>query len=85
VHIVAAEELDPPYAALLAVDPEVPSLRRILDGDLRSLYRDSFMRFLDESATALRAAGVRYVRAITTEPAPHLVRRIAGETARRGA
>ena len=85
VHIVAAEELDPPDDALLAVDPEVPSLRRILDGDLRAVYRESFMRWLDESATALRAAGVRYVRAITTEPAPHLVRRIAGETARRGA
>jgi uncharacterized protein (DUF58 family) len=85
VHIVAAEELDPPHDALLAVDPEVPSRRRILDGDLRAVYRESFMRFLDESATALRAAGVRYVRAITTELAPHLVRRIAGETARRGA
>jgi uncharacterized protein (DUF58 family) len=85
VHIVAAAELDPPHDALLAVDPEVPSRRRILDGDQRVLYRESFMRFLDESATALRAAGVRYVRAITTEPAPHLVRRIAGETARRGA
>jgi uncharacterized protein (DUF58 family) len=85
VHIVAAEELDPPHDALLAVDPEVKSMRRVLDRDLRAVYRESFMRFLDDSATAVRAAGVRYVRAITTEPAPHLVRRIAGETARRGA
>jgi uncharacterized protein (DUF58 family) len=85
VHIVAEEELDPPGDALLAVDPETPTMRRILDGDLRVAYRESFMRWLDDSATALRAAGVRYVRATTNEPAPHLVRRIAGETARRGA
>jgi uncharacterized protein (DUF58 family) len=85
VHIVADEELNPPGDALLAVDPEAPTMRRILDGDLRVVYRESFMRWLDDSATALRAAGVRYVRAITSEPAPHLVRRIAGETARRGA
>ena len=85
VHIIAAEELDPPDEAMLAVDPEVSTLRRILDGDLRAGYRESFTRWLDESAAALRAAGVRYVRAPTTEAAPHLVRRIAGETARRGA
>ncbi len=85
VHIVADEELDPPGNALLAVDPETPTLRRILDGELRVAYRESFLRWLDDSATALRAAGVRYVRAMTNEPAPHLVRRIAGETARRGA
>ncbi len=85
VHIVADEELDPPGGALLAVDPEAPQLRRILNGDLRAAYREAFMRWLDDTSTALRAAGVRYVRATTGEPAPHLVRRIAGETARRGA
>jgi uncharacterized protein (DUF58 family) len=85
VHIVADEELDPPGDALLAVDSETPTMRRILDGELRIAYRDAFTRWLDDSATALRAAGVRYVRALTNEPAPHLVRRIAGETARRGA
>jgi hypothetical protein len=85
VHIVAEEELDPPGDALLAVDPEAPAMRRILDGELRIAYRDAFTRWLDDSATALRAAGVRYVRAMTNEAAPHLVRRIAGETARRGA
>ena len=85
VHIIASEELDPPNEAMLAVDPEVSTLRRILDGDLRAGYRESFMRWLDDSAAALRAAGVRYVRAPTTEAAPHLGRRIAGETARRGA
>ncbi|MEP6729576.1 MAG: DUF58 domain-containing protein [bacterium] len=85
VHIVATEELDPPAGAVLAVDPERPTMRRILDGELRAAYRDAFMHWLDDTATTLRAAGVRYVRAMTSELAPHLVRRIAGETARRGA
>ena len=85
VHIIAAEELNPPDEALLAVDPEEPTLRRILDGDIRAQYRETFSRWLDEMAIAARAAGIRYVRAPTTEAAPHLVRRIAGETARRGA
>ncbi|MEO8623578.1 MAG: DUF58 domain-containing protein, partial [bacterium] len=85
VHIVATEELDPPDEALLAVDPEQPAMRRLLDGEMRAQYRDAFSRWIDEMATAARAAGIRYVRAPTTEAAPHLVRRIAGETARRGA
>lgn len=85
VHIVATEELDPPDDALLAVDPEAPAMRRILDHHLRAGYREAFTRWIDETAANVRAAGVRYVRAVTSEPTPHLVRRIAGETARRGA
>lgn len=85
LHIVATEELNPPDEALLAVDPEQPAMRRLLDGEMRAQYRDAFSRWIDEMATAARAAGIRYVRAPTTEAAPHLVRRIAGETARRGA
>lgn len=85
VHIVADEELNPPHQALLAVDPEQPTLRRLLDGDVRDQYRKAFARWLDDMAIAARAVGIRYVRAPTAEAAPHLVRRIAGETARRGA
>ena len=66
------------------MDPENDTLRRVLDDDMRREYRESFTKWLDDTATSLRAAGVRYVRAVTDEPAPHLVRRIAGETARRG-
>ena len=85
VHIVAAEELNPPGETVLAVDPEMPTLRRILDGDRRAEYRATLSRWLDEMATAARAADIRYVRAPTSEAAPHLVRRIAGETACHGA
>ena len=85
VHIVADDELNPPHQACLAIDPEQPTLRRLLDGDVRDQYREAFARWLDEMAIAARAAGIRYMRAPTVEAAPHLVRRIAGDTARRGA
>ena len=85
VHIVATEEIDPPLEALLAIDPEDPSVRRLLDGAMRASYREQFTRWLDAMAASSRAAGIRYVRALTDEPAPHVVRRVAGETARRGA
>ena len=85
LHIVATEEIDPPEQAVLAVDPEDLSMRRLLDGAMRTRYREQFTRWLDEMAASSRAAGIRYVRALTDEPAAHVVRRVAGETARRGA
>ena len=85
VHIVATEEIDPPAHALLAVDPEDVSMRRLLDGAMRTQYRERFAAWLDEMADLSRASGIRYLRALTDEPAPHVIRRVAGETARRGA
>ena len=85
VHVVADEELDPPGEAMLAVDSEDPSMRRVLDNDLRAGYRANITRWLDETAQAVRAAGVRYIFAPTSEPAPHVIRRLAGDSVRRGA
>ncbi len=84
VHVVAAEELSPPLSAVLAVDPEAPATRRIMDGALRAEYVRQFTQWLDDTATTARAAGIRYVRAITDEPASRVIRRVAGEGARRG-
>jgi uncharacterized protein (DUF58 family) len=84
VHLVAPEELDPPAGAMLAVDPEEPALRRSLDAGARAAYRRAFDAWLDETGAAFRAAGVQYLRAETSEPAAHLVRRIVGAAAGRG-
>src|SRR5205085_10576960 len=81
VHVIATEELDPPDGAVLAVDPEVPETRRILDGALRSAYRERFTSWIDAVAEAARASGVRYIRAVTNEPAARVIRRIAGDSA----
>ena len=80
VHLVDPEELDPPDGALLAVDPERESVRRSLDRTTRVEYRRAFTAWLEDTATSVRAARVRYFRAETTEPAAHVVRRVAGET-----
>jgi hypothetical protein len=77
VHVIAAEELDPPSDAVLAVDPEQASMRRTLDGSARDEYREAFNRWSEAVALVLRAAGVRYIRAVTTEASAHLVRRVA--------
>jgi uncharacterized protein (DUF58 family) len=79
VHMLATEELDPPSDGLLAVDPERPALRRTLDRTSRGAYERALSAWLEETADAFRAAGVWYVRADTSEPAAHLVRRIALE------
>jgi uncharacterized protein (DUF58 family) len=84
VHVVAQEELNPPAEALLAVDPEQPESRRILDGALRAEYLTRFTAWLDTIASASRSSGIRYIRALTDEPAPHVIRRVAGDTTRRG-
>ena len=85
VHVVAPEELDPPGDGLLAVDPEQPAMRRTLDRGTRVAYERALTTWLEETADAFRAAGVWYVRANTSEPAAHLVRRIALEAGGRGA
>ena len=82
VHVIASEELALPADALLAVDPERPTVRRTVDGAARSAYQRNFEAWLASTADAFRDAGVRYVRAETSEAAAHLVRRIAGGVAR---
>lgn len=78
VHVLAAEELEPPRGDLLAVDPESSELRRTLDRAGREAYRLAFGQWMEDRARELRAAGARYVRVETSEPAAHAARRIAG-------
>jgi len=79
LHLITAEELDPPVEAQMAVDPEQPSLRRSLDADGRRGYRAALDDWLDEMQGEFRSAGVRYVRALAAEPAARIVRRVAAD------
>jgi len=79
LHLLTPEELDPPPEAQLAVDPERPTLRRSLDADGRRAYRVALDSWLDRMQVDFRGAGVRYVRAFTTEPAARIVRRVAAD------
>jgi uncharacterized protein (DUF58 family) len=76
VHIVAREELDPPKRAILAADPEAPTLQRLLADPTRRGYLDAFADWRATMARQWRAAGASYVQVVTSEDAAHAVRRI---------
>jgi uncharacterized protein (DUF58 family) len=82
VHVIAAEEIDPPSDAAMVSDPETPSLRRALTGETRDSYLAAYAAWRDQIAHEFSDAGVGYTTAIVGEETPdHLIRRI---TAPRG-
>ena len=81
MHLVAAEELDPPSAAFMARDPEHPRLERPLVDATRDEYRETFARWRGELAREWLLAGATYAQIATGEPAEHAVRRLTRPTA----
>jgi uncharacterized protein (DUF58 family) len=82
VHVIAAEEIDPPSDAAMVSDPEAPSLRRALTGETRHSYVAAYSAWRDEIAHEFSDAGIAYTAAIVGDETPdHLGRRI---TAPRG-
>jgi uncharacterized protein (DUF58 family) len=82
VHVIAAEEIDPPSDAAMVSDPEVASVRRALTDETRDSYIAAYAAWRDQIAHEYADAGVAYTTAIVGEETPdHLVRRI---TAPRG-
>ena len=79
LHLITSEELDPPAEAQLAVDPEQPTVRRSLDTDGRQGYRAALEAWLDSMQREFRGAGVRFARALASEPAARIVRRVAAD------
>lgn len=84
LHLMTAEELDPPEAAQLAVDPEAPAVRRSLDAEGRAGYRAALGAWMQRMQDEFRLAGVRYLRALANEPAERIVRRVASDAAVQG-
>lgn len=83
VHVIAAEEIDPPSDAVMVSDPESPTVRRALTGETRDAYIAAYAAWRDQIAHEFVDAGVAYTTAIVGDETPdHLVRRI---TAPRGA
>jgi uncharacterized protein (DUF58 family) len=82
VHVIAAEELDPPRDAAMVADPELPGLRRALIGETRGAYIAAFESWRDRIAHDFSDAGIAYTTAIVGDETPeHLIRRL---TAPRG-
>lgn len=76
VHVVAAEELDPPAGVYLARDPEATTVERLLHSRTRAAYQSRFAAFRVETACRFRAAGAGYTEIRTDAPLSRLVRQI---------
>lgn len=77
LHVIAAEEMDPPDTISVVTDPESAEVRRTLTRETRDEYRRAFSGWLATTASSWQASGAAY-RAIVTgrEPVSHAVRRI---------
>lgn len=76
VHVVAAEELDPPGAAMLATDPEDARLERALTETTRAAYQAAFAEWRSLQARQWTAAGVQYHVAVTGTAPDRIVRQV---------
>jgi hypothetical protein len=77
VHIIHADEVDPPRGATLLSDPEDPSLRRPVTSETRRTYLENFGGWRESLARDWRMAGAYYFACVTSEPVARAVRRIA--------
>ncbi|MGI8620115.1 MAG: DUF58 domain-containing protein [Gemmatimonadaceae bacterium] len=77
VHIIGAEEIDPPRLALVE-NPEATTLRRTLSDSSHAEYRRRFGAWRAAVASSWRAAGVAYHESITGSPLLPDLRRIVG-------
>lgn len=80
LHVIASEEIDPPAAVSVVMDPEIPELRRSLSSDTRNAYLRAFAEWRDETAARWLASGAAYrVLIVGQEPVSHAVRRIVSD------
>jgi uncharacterized protein (DUF58 family) len=78
VHIVAREELDPPWDEAMVSDPEQPGVARLLVGGTRAEYTARFAAWREAVARVVRADGAAYALVTTDEAPARAVRRIVG-------
>jgi uncharacterized protein (DUF58 family) len=76
VHVVAAEELDPPAGTFLVNEPQAPNDKRVLSSASAAEYRARFSAFRKELASRWRATGAGYTEVRTDVPAARAVRAV---------
>ncbi len=84
LHIVSRDELAPPAALALAVDPEDPAIERPFDAAARGAYLARFAEWRDETARAWRLAGAAYRQVQAEDDAALIVRAVATAAPARG-
>ena len=85
VHVVAAEELAPPAALRIAVDPEDVRMRRAMDASARAVYTTEFTAWRTNLARSWRDVGASYTLVRTDEVVARAVRRVVQGVAGEGA
>jgi uncharacterized protein (DUF58 family) len=83
VHVVAREELEPPRRAILAADPEEPTVKRLLTDSTRREYVSAFAEWRSDMARRWRSLGAGYTELVDDEDPAHAVRRIVEPSAAR--
>jgi uncharacterized protein (DUF58 family) len=76
VHVVSRAELEPTRGAILAVDPEDPTISRPLTDATRAAYRAAFDAWRMEIARGWRDDGVAYHEIIDDEATDVAIRRV---------
>lgn len=76
VHVVSEEELQPVPTTRLAVDPEAPDLRRVLQPDALPEYREGFAAWRASLRRAWRQAGAAFTEVLAEEEPVRAIRRI---------
>src|SRR5687768_7817524 len=70
VHVIAAEEIDPPRDAAMVSDPEASDVRRALTNDTRDAYITAYAAWRDRIAHDFTEAGVAYSTALVGDETP---------------
>lgn len=82
VHVIAAEEMDPPVGFSVVEDPEATDVRRSLTGDTRAGYLDAFRAWREAIAARWLASDAAYRIVVAgEEPISHAVGRIVSDEA----
>ncbi|MEO7102789.1 MAG: DUF58 domain-containing protein [Gemmatimonadaceae bacterium] len=77
LHIIAAEEIDPPATISVVTDPEIDTVHRSLSAETRREYTRAFGAWRDDVAARWLASGAAYREIVTgKEPVSNVVRRI---------
>lgn len=76
LHVVADEEVDPPLASRMAIDPEDSEISRVLHSGVGPEYVAAFKAWRAGLALRWRAAGAEYAEVRTGEDTSAAIRRI---------
>lgn len=77
LHIIAAEEIDPPHAVSVVTDPERGEVRRYMADAAREEYLRAYTEWRETTAARWLATGAAYRTIVTgKEPVSHSVHRV---------